>query len=40
MTDADAEQLKSGVRSRLSADAVGAITYQATANAIKGRVLV
>jgi ubiquinone/menaquinone biosynthesis C-methylase UbiE len=40
MTDADAEQLKSGVRSRLSADAVGAITCEATANAIKGRVLV
>lgn len=38
MTIAAAEQFKSGVRSRLPANAVGAVTCQATANAIKGRV--
>jgi hypothetical protein len=37
MTAADAEQFKSGVRSRLPANAVGAVTCQATANAIKGQ---
>jgi SAM-dependent methyltransferase len=38
MTAVDAEQFKSGVRSRLPADAVGAVTCRGTANAIKGRV--
>jgi hypothetical protein len=38
MTAANAERFKSGVRSRLPADAIGAIACQATANAIKGRV--
>ena len=38
MTLADVERFKSGVRSRLPADAIGAITCHATANAIKGRV--
>jgi len=36
MAPADVEQLKRRVRARLPADAVGRITYQATANAIKG----
>jgi hypothetical protein len=33
----DAETLKARVRSRLPADAEGRITYEARANAIKGR---
>ena len=38
MAPADAELLKSRVRARLPADAVGRITYGARANAVKGRV--
>lgn len=38
MAPADTELLKSRVRVRLPADAEGRITYQGTANAIKGRV--
>ena len=34
----DAEELKARVRARLSVDASGRITYQARANAIKGRI--
>ena len=36
MPQGDAEQLQSRVRARLPADAAGRITYQSTANAIKG----
>jgi ubiquinone/menaquinone biosynthesis C-methylase UbiE len=38
MAPADVEQLKSGVRVRLSADSAGRITCGAWANAVKGRV--
>ena len=38
MASGDSELLKTRVRARLAADAVGRITYSARANAIKGRV--
>jgi hypothetical protein len=38
MAAGDVEQLKARVRTRLSAEATGRVTYQARANAIKGRV--
>lgn len=38
MSPADLEQFKTRVRTRLPADAAGRITYQSTANAVKGRV--
>ncbi|WP_428486778.1 class I SAM-dependent methyltransferase [Rhodopila sp.] len=38
MAAGDVEQLKARVRARLSEDAAGRVTYQARANAIKGRV--
>jgi hypothetical protein len=38
MASDDAEALKTRVRARLPADAVGRITYGARANAVKGRV--
>jgi ubiquinone/menaquinone biosynthesis C-methylase UbiE len=38
MTPADAALLKTRVRARLPADAMGGITYSARANAVKGRV--
>ncbi|QIG50465.1 methyltransferase domain-containing protein [Nordella sp. HKS 07] len=37
LSAADADTLKSGVRARLPADSDGRITYEARANAIKGR---
>ena len=38
MASDDAEVLKTRVRARLPADAVGRVTYGARANAVKGRV--
>ena len=37
MAAGDVERLKTGVRARMPADAQGRITYEARANAIKGR---